>query len=142
MSISKRITTAAVAVSLIAGGLAPLSTSALADGSGWGDHGHGYQDQAYGYGRDSNWNTSDRRTRGWEQYGRQRDDDRAYRDYDADERARAEQAARAERAAHDERRENRKDKKIARGVAIGIGVLMLGAILSQAGNHHGDRHNY
>ncbi len=141
MSISKRITIAAVALSLIAGGLAPLSTSALADD--WGD-GRGSRDyeQAYGYGRDHHdWNTSDQRTRGWEQYARQRDD-RGYQDYYANERARAEQAARAERAAHDERRAHRKDKKLARGVAIGLGVLMLGAILSQAGNHRGDRYDY
>ena len=125
MSISKRFTTAAVAVSLIAGSLAPLSTSALADG--WDDRGHQGYDQGYGYGRDREWNVeSDRRYRGFQQYAAPRQDYRADNSYH-DDRA--------------DRREHRRDRKLARGVAIGLGVLMLGAILSQAGNRR-DRHDY
>ncbi|MGQ0674304.1 MAG: hypothetical protein ACT4N2_15700 [Hyphomicrobium sp.] len=126
MSIKRSITSAIVTASLLAGSALPLATSAQADS--WGDR----QGYSRNHGRD--WDTGgDRRTRGWEQYARQRDDDDRY---DYAERAHAERAAAAERASREERRERKHDKKVARGIAIGIGVLMLGAILSQAGDHN------
>ena len=117
MSISKSITSAVVAASLVAGSMLPLATAANADS--WGNR-HSYSANS---GRD--WNVgSDRRYRGFQQYRAPRQDYRAYNSY------------------RDDRREHRRDRKVARGVAIGLGVLMLGAILSQAGNHHSDRYDY
>ena len=120
MSVKSHIISAAVIASLTLGTFVPLASSAYADS--WGGHqGGGYHEHDRG---DRDWNVApDRRYRGFEQYRNARPDYRAYHDDHAD------------------RRDARRDRKVARGVAIGLGVLMLGAILSQAGSHH-DRYDY
>jgi hypothetical protein len=115
MSVKNSIVSAAVAVSIAAGSLGPMSSVAFADT--WGGR------NAYRQG-DRDWNVHpDRRYRGFEQYRYGRPDWRHWND--RDERA--------------ERREDRRDRRLVRGVAIGLGVLMLGAILSQA---NADQHRY
>jgi hypothetical protein len=109
MSIKNRILAVTAASSVALGSLAPLSGSALADG--WGDG------NAYRGSYDRDWNTGyDRRYRGFEHY--RNPDHGTYRRH----------AWREER----DRREEKRDRKVARGIAIGLGVLMLGLIAAEA----------
>lgn len=123
MKQTRYVTTAAVIAALAAGHMGPLATAAVAGPR----HGGGEYYRDYDGGRD--WRRPNRERRFSERRGNRR---ALRRELRREERRRIE----AERRHHAYKKKKRKKKTI-RNIAIGLGVLAVGAILmSEANRRH------